>query len=203
MMKRTSSMAGFKTLPLLFAPLLAACLALLPLSAQAASGRSKERVVNGVVTHVTDGDTLWVRTSVKGEPYKVRMTGIDAPESCQPWGAEATAALASRVKFKTVQLRTRAKDDYGRMLAVVTLDRNDIGRWMVESGHAWSYHRTRTRTSTAGEASQSTSLGPYGAEETQARSAGHGLWSAGGGAVIEPRNFRKQHGACPHRAPKR
>lgn len=167
------------------------CLPQLALAAQT-------RLMTGVVTHVTDGDTLWVKTSASGEPRKVRVIGIDAPESCQPGGAEATVALVNRVQFKTVQLRTRARDDYGRLLAVVTLDGSDVGQWMVANGYAWSYHSTRPRTGKAGQIGQSTYLGPYGAEETQARAAGRGLWAIGPGSMIEPRIFRKTHRACPH-----
>ena len=158
---------------------------------------AQTRLLTGVVTHVTDGDTLWVKTSANGEPRKVRLIGIDAPESCQAWGAESTAALASRVKFKTVQLQTRAKDDYGRLLATVLLDGADVGQWMVTNGHAWSYHRTRGRISKSGQASQSVYLGPYGVEETKAKVAGRGLWAQGAEPAVEPRIFRKARGACP------
>ena len=157
-------------------------LTLAAFSLQVFTTAAEARIYNGVVTHVTDGDTFWVRTSTHGEPRKVRFQGIDAPESCQAWGTQATAALTQRVQFKTVQLNTRARDDYGRMLATVTLDGDDVGRWMVVNGHAWSYHYRRN-------------LGPYAAEETQARATGRGLWSQ---AAVEPREFRKQHGACPH-----
>lgn len=157
-------------------------LALAAFSLQVFTTVAEARIYNGVVTHVTDGDTFWVRTSTHGEPRKVRFQGIDAPESCQAWGSQATAALTQRVQFKTVQLNTRARDDYGRMLATVTLNGDDVGRWMVVNGHAWSYHYRRN-------------LGPYATEETQARATGRGLWSQ---AAVEPREFRKQHGACPH-----
>jgi micrococcal nuclease len=149
------------------------------LSPSAASART----LSGVVTHVTDGDTLWVRTSAQGQPRKVRMQGIDAPESCQAWGSQATAALASRVANQTVQLSHksgRAKDDYGRLLANVSVGGQDVGAWMVANGHAWSYHQRR-------------SASPYAAEQTQAQSARRGLWGA---AAVEPRVFRKQHGSC-------
>ena len=183
--------------------LLAAGLMLLPIATLAEQSRTTNRILTGVVTHVTDGDTLWVKTAASSEPRKVRVIGIDAPESCQAWGAVATAALTSRVKFKTVQLSTRAKDDYGRVLAVVTLDGSDVGQWMVTSGHAWSYHRTRGRVNASGQASQSTYLGPYGAEETQARNARRGLWAVGAGSAVEPRIFRKQNGECPQRPRRR
>ncbi len=157
-------------------------LSLAAIGLQVFTTAAEARLYTGVVTRVTDGDTFWVRTSAHGEPRKVRLQGIDAPESCQAWGKQATAALTQRVKFKTVQLDTRASDDYGRMLATVTLDGGDVGRWMVVNGHAWSY------------------LGPYATEETQARASGRGLWSR---AAMEPRQFRKRYGACPRAASRR
>ncbi len=160
-------------------PIAAALLAFSALLPQTASARN----LSGVVTHVTDGDTLWVRTSAHGQPRKVRMQGMDAPESCQAWGPQATAALAGRALHQTVQLihkGGRAKDEYGRLLARVTLGGQDLGQWMVQNGHAWSYHYRRD-------------LGPYAAEQQQAQSARRGLWAS---AAVEPRVFRKQHGSC-------
>ena len=54
--------------------------------------------LSGIVTHVTDGDTIWVRPDEPNrKPVKLRLVGIDAPERCQAWGAQATAALTSQV----------------------------------------------------------------------------------------------------------
>lgn len=39
----------------------------------------------GNVTKVSDGDTVWV-TDNKGEREKIRLNGIDAPESTQAFG---------------------------------------------------------------------------------------------------------------------
>jgi endonuclease YncB( thermonuclease family) len=33
----------------------------------------------GIVTHVSDGDTVWVQPLQGGEAHKVRLLGIDAP----------------------------------------------------------------------------------------------------------------------------
>lgn len=49
------------------------------------------------VTHVTDGDTLWVRPERGGKPVKIRISSIDAPEICQASGPAAQAALARRL----------------------------------------------------------------------------------------------------------
>jgi micrococcal nuclease len=134
----------------------------------------------GVVTRVSDGDTIWVRPDGGGKPVKVRVQGIDAPERCQAWGQQATAALSSRVLKRQVQVATRAYDDYQRAIGSLELDGEDIGAWMVSEGHAWSYRYRR-------------SLGPYATQEQQARAARRGLFAS---AAIEPRVFRQQHGPC-------
>ncbi|MGA8514534.1 MAG: thermonuclease family protein [Burkholderiaceae bacterium] len=152
------------------------------------SSAASAKLLTGVVTHVTDGDTLWVRLTEGGEPVKVRFQGLDAPESCQDWGAQATQALKAKAVRKAVIINTRARDDYGRMLARVRMDGEDLGAWMVSQGHAWSYHYRRDP-------------GPYAMEERSARSGKRGLWAAG--IATEPREFRKQHGSCAPSKPKK
>jgi micrococcal nuclease len=140
---------------------------------QASTGRT----VAGVVTHVTDGDTLWVKPLGGGEALDVRLQGIDAPESCQDYGRAAQQQLAAQVMHRTVTLTTKARDKYGRVIAKVSLGQQDVGAWMVANGHAWSYHFHR-------------SAGPYAREEAAARQAGRGLWATS--YPLEPRAFRKR-----------
>jgi micrococcal nuclease len=135
----------------------------------------------GVVTHVTDGDTVWVRVDGPSKPLKVRVLGIDAPERCQAGGQAAREALASRVLGRSVDLAPRTHDDYGRVLSPLLLGGEDIGAWMVLQGHAWSYRYRR-------------SMGPYAAEEAQARERRRGVFSDP--AAEEPRWFRRGHGPC-------
>ncbi len=162
----------------------------------------------GVVTYVSDGDTLWVRPTrgsfesgaVGGamggdDAVKVRFQGIDAPEICQAGGAASQAALKVRVLHQTVTVQSSRYDDYGRILARISLgagasegtgkavdaSTDDVAAWMVSQGHAWSY-RYRNNP------------GPYAAEEQVARGAQRGVWAMQG--AIEPRLFRKQHGPC-------
>ena len=129
---------------------------------------------------VIDGDTVWVR-SAGHRPVKVRLIGIDAPERCQAWGLQARDALASRILRRQVDVRTRAKDDYGRTLGTLRLQGEDIEAWMVSQGYAWSY---RSRGG----------AGRYREQERQARSAGRGLFADA--RAVEPRVFRKVHGSC-------
>jgi micrococcal nuclease len=135
----------------------------------------------GTVTYVTDGDTLWVRPQDDGAPRTVRIHGIDAPEICQHYGEAARAALMARVLGQRVQVRARRTDQYGRVVARITLQGQDVGGWMVTEGHAWSYRYRRD-------------AGPYAAQESRARALGRGLF--GSGSPERPRDFRKRHGSC-------
>ena len=151
---------------------------------------ARAQVRSGVVTRVLDGDTVWVgpTTQPQGakavEILKVRIVGIDAPEICQPGGPEALAALRGHVLGQTVTLTSpssHSQDDYGRVLATIDKQGQDVGRWMVQHGQAWSYSYRRNP-------------GPYAAEQAQARAAGTGLFAKR--AAENPRNFRKRHGSC-------
>jgi micrococcal nuclease len=139
------------------------------------------KIFQGIVTHVSDGDTLWIEVDPKTKPIKVRLQGIDAPEICQAWGTQARDALKARLLRQSVSLNTRAKDDYDRALGRVAFRGEDVGAWLVKTGHAWSYHYRRNP-------------GPYASEETAARNARLGLWAQAG--AQEPREFRKLHGSC-------
>jgi micrococcal nuclease len=138
----------------------------------------------GTVVYVTDGDTLWVRPDdapLHSEPRKIRIDGIDAPESCQLYGAQSTAALKGLVATKPVTVQSKRFDDYGRDVAKIMVNSIDAGGWMVRNGHAWSYHYRH-------------SSGPYRAEEEAAIRARLGLFADP--AAIEPRVFRREHGTC-------
>jgi len=138
-------------------------------------------VFSGRVSHVSDGDTLWVRPDGGGVPRKLRLQGLDAPEICQAGGAASRDALGQLVANKTVDVTVLYQDDYGRGLARILVNERDVAAIMVQSGHAWSsrWHR---------------SLGPYAVQENQARAAGTGLFADP--AAEMPRDFRKRHGSC-------
>lgn len=133
------------------------------------------------VTHVTDGDTLWVRPERGGKPVKIRISAIDAPEICQAGGPAAQAALARRLAGRQLAVTSQGRDDYGRTVAVIRLHGEDIGGWMVSQGHAWSYRYGRDG-------------GPYFSLQQQAQSAGRGLFEDP--SSVPPRLFRKRHGPC-------
>jgi endonuclease YncB( thermonuclease family) len=136
---------------------------------------------HGTVTHVTDGDTLWVRPAAGGAPVEIRLLDLDAPEGCQAFGAESARALRQRLLHQPVRVRTSGTDDYRRRLARVTHGRTDIGGWMVRQGHAWS-------TTFRGR------KGPYARLQERAQAERRGLWAQPG--ALEPRRFRQRFGRC-------
>jgi len=68
---------------------------------------------------VTDGDSISVARA--GNPLRVRLYGIDCPETDQKYGKEAKA-LARELAFgKIVSVESRGKDRYGRTVGRVKL----------------------------------------------------------------------------------
>ncbi len=171
---------------------LALCLA----GAQAATKPKKDKAppepteLTGQVSRIVDGDTLWLKTAADTEPVVVRLEGIDAPESCQPGGGDATEALNKLALNRNVTVRIATKDDHGRTVGKVFDGGTDLGDRMVRDGHAWSMRFKYDR-------------GPYVAEERMAQALKRGV-HADGGAVM-PRDFRQRHGECAHpgNAPKK
>lgn len=156
------------------------------LSAVALAAPLPERF-DGIVTRVSDGDTLWVRPDPtpqrpRPRPVKLRLVGIDAPERCQAHGAEAGAALSDQVLGRRVTVSRRATDQHGRALGTLWRGEQDVGAMLVREGHAWS---ARYRNDP----------GPYAREEREARSARRGLFATP--APQWPGDFRRMHGPCP------
>ena len=95
----------------------------------------------GTVEQVTDGDTFLFR-SVGGneEAFRVRMWGIDAPESSQTFGRDSAEALSTKILGRAVRLQVAATDRYSRQVCRVYGDNEeDINLYMVKSGYAWYY----------------------------------------------------------------
>jgi micrococcal nuclease len=93
------------------------------------------------VTHVTDGDTLNVRCA--GRKERVRMLQIDTPERDSPLYEEASDALAALIAGRSVELELgpQARDDYGRLLAYVFADGENLNLAMIARG--WSRYFDR------------------------------------------------------------
>jgi endonuclease YncB( thermonuclease family) len=119
------------------------------------------------VAQVSDGDTL-----VVGD-VKVRLEGIDAPESSQScrrrfigsWGCgqAATRAMMQLAEGREIVCESRGLDKYGRTLGFCLHDGRDIGGALVRQGLAWAFVKYSTR---------------YVQEEAAARRDNLGVWQA-------------------------
>ena len=97
------------------------------------------------VVRVFDGDTVLVQgPEFFSRPFCVRLYGIDAPESAQPFGDESRAALARLVRRQSLALDVFAHDRYGRAVGLLYLHggdpRESVNVAMVRGGWAYGYH---------------------------------------------------------------
>ena len=131
---------------------------------------------SGTVERVVDGDTIvFLVTGAKTQ--RVRLADIDTPELDQSWGLEARAALKVWAEKRRGEVRIVDTDRYGRLVATLWIDGENINRRLVAEGHAWVYRRYLRDQALPGL-------------EASAKASGLGLWS--GKDVIEPRVWRRQ-----------
>ena len=101
------------------------------------------------VTRVIDGDTLTVRVRLwPGIEYAgpVRVAGVDTPElrARQPCerlaGQRARDYVAARLgRARTLTLQDVALDKFGRALARVLVDGEDLAAQLIAAGHGRAY----------------------------------------------------------------
>jgi len=92
----------------------------------------------GVVLRVSDGDTIRVRVGNKEE--KIRLYGIDAPETRQEGGVEAKNFLEDLLLSEQVTFYTLDVDRYERQVAIVALPSGKIVQdILLQQGLVWVY----------------------------------------------------------------
>nr|AAR07765.1 hypothetical protein LV220 [Klebsiella pneumoniae CG43] len=128
------------------------------------------------VVRVIDGDTVQAYDGAINT--RIRLYGIDAPESKQAFGQKAKQTMIQLVANQIVNIQDHGQDAYGRMLGTIYLKSQDINSIMVAEGMAWAYRYQGRLT-----------VPEYGTLEQNARNAGKGLWSDPNS--IEPRQWRK------------
>lgn len=77
-------------------------------------------VFEAKVEHVCDGDSIIVRGRIGR--VKLRIAGMDAPETAQPRGRESERRLRAMLQGRVVKVRSVAADRYGRWVSTVTAD---------------------------------------------------------------------------------
>ena len=105
---------------------------------------------NAVVRRVVDGDTIVAVYDGKEEEVKVRLLGVNTPESVDPrrgvqcFGKEASQYLQQLVEGKRVRLEedpaADERDKYGRLLRnVITETGGDVNALLIQEGYANAY----------------------------------------------------------------
>ena len=89
------------------------------------------------VVAVHDGDTVTILSG--REQVRVRLACIDAPEHGQAFGSRARQKLSDLVMRRHVTMDVIDHDDYGRTVARLLLDGDDVNLAMVRAGLAWHY----------------------------------------------------------------
>lgn len=117
------------------------------------SGQNREEVLNREyykVTKVTDGDTIEIDSLSTNNNFKVRLIGINTPESVDPrrpvecFGKEASEYMKDIAEGETVYIENDPSQDkydkYGRLLAYIYLeDGQMLNRKMISEGYAYEY----------------------------------------------------------------
>jgi endonuclease YncB( thermonuclease family) len=134
----------------------------------------------GKVIKVSDGDTITVLDS-NNQKHKVRLKGIDAPESQQLYGDISTQSLAELVCDKEVLVTWDKKDKYYRILGKVTVDGRDANYVQLIKGLAWYYKQYEKDLSDEDKQK-------YSEAEGFAKNYGVGLWADSNS--IPPWEFR-------------
>lgn len=139
------------------------------------------------VMKVYDGDTI--RVKGYGAEIKLRLAGIDAPETSkkktglgQRYSQEAKEHLAGLILNKAIEI-----DGYGYlkgdlMLGVIFLDGKNINLEMVRAGLAEVYLE---------EPPNELNLDPFFKAEGQSRAEKMGIWIQGDG-YVSPRTWRER-----------
>jgi micrococcal nuclease len=133
-----------------------------------------------IVTRVYDGDTLTV--DAQGETIRIRLYGIDAPESGQGGNVAATRFLRHLVLEHPVELKVIETDRLNQIFTVLIREgkESSVNAAMVANGYAW-VNPDQCKTDECPK---------WKAIESLAKSLKLGIWSEFN--LVPPWEFRRQ-----------
>ncbi len=73
--------------------------------------------------------------------YKIRLEGIDCPESKQDFGNKAKLAVSELCFDKEVVIIKSGEDRYGRTLGYVIVGKINVTKELLKQGLAWHYKK--------------------------------------------------------------
>lgn len=104
--------------------------------------------VDAIITKVYDGDTVHAVFALEEQGYyrwSCRLAKINTPElrsidsEERGLARKAKLALADKVLHQQVRLRLGKFDKYGRLLATIYLNDENINEWLISKGYAMPY----------------------------------------------------------------
>src|SRR5256885_3189455 len=136
----------------------------------------------GRVVRIADGDTVTVLDAMNTQ-HRIRLQGIDAPESHQAFGTQSKKNLSDLIFDKEVTVVYDKIDQYGRLVGKILLNGKDVNLEQVKASMAWHYKEYEREQSP-----EDREL--YARTEDEARSARRGLWVDA--SPIQPGEFRRE-----------
>ena len=128
-----------------------------------------ERTFHGHVVGISDGDTLTILDSQRRQ-HKIRLQGIDAPESKQAFGQASKRHLSNLAFNRQVVAECGKTDRYKRQVCRVMVEGIDANLEQVKAGMAWWYRKYANEQPERHRQE-------YKAAEDAARGARFGLWA--------------------------
>jgi len=130
----------------------------------------------GKTVGVSDGDTITVLCGGKG--VKVRLYGIDCPESSQDFGQAAKKFTSNMVYGRTVEVKEKGTDQYGRTVGIVTVSGKNLNLELLNNGLAW-YYKTYAKKEK-----------DFASAQARAKASRTGLWTLA--TPIPPWEYRRE-----------
>jgi endonuclease YncB( thermonuclease family) len=121
------------------------------------------KVFDARIVRVADGDTVEAIASGESRPIRIRLLGVDAPETGEVFSRDAQALLRSLLFDQRVRAEGRDIDRYNRLVARITVGGKDASEELLRLGLACYAYARDTGLARA---------------EALARVAGRGFWSA-------------------------
>lgn len=143
--------------------------------------------LHGRVVAVADGDTITVLDASR-QQHRIRLNGIDAPETGQPFSQVSKTHLSDLVFGQDVTVVWNKLDRYGRTVGTVLRGDTNVNLEQLRAGLAWYY-----REYASDVAPENRPL--YEASEAAARASRAGLWKDA--SPQPPWSFRRPTAPAP------
>jgi len=137
--------------------------------ARAPTRQATAQIIDGVVVGVHDGDTVTLLDETQTQ-HRIRLRGIDAPESRQPFGTRSKQSLSDLAFRREARAHCAVIDRFGRPVCAVSVGGIDVGLHQISHGMAWHFERFARDQPPHERAA-------YAAAQRAAQQARRGLWS--------------------------